>query len=111
MNYLNDIWNHILPLIDWVVFLLVIASGYFIRVTPLLENLSTTKKVLIFSLIITIIYTIAAGVDIGVYVASYFLAFGFHSAIIKMIERMFYNPKTNQSIKKDDGAVIPNKGF
>lgn len=96
MNFLNDVWQHLLPMINWVVFVLVIASGYFIRATPILKKWSTTTKVLVFSLMITLIYSIATKVDVGVFVASYFLAFGFHSVILKMLERMFYNPKGTQ---------------
>lgn len=103
MNYLNDIWNYLLPMINWVVFVLVIASGYFIRATPILKKCSTTLKVLVFSLVVTVIYAISTKVNVGVYVASYFLAFGFHSAIIKMVERLFYSPAARARV----GGELP----
>lgn len=96
MNYINDVWNNIQPMINWVVFVLVIASGYFIRATPILKKCSTTLKVLIFSLIVTVIYAISTKLNIGVFIASYFIAFGFHSAILKLLERVF--------VKKDSGT-------
>lgn len=89
MNYLNDIWTNLLPMINWVIFILVIASGYFIRATPILKNCSKTLKVLIFSLIISVSYAVFEKINPGVFIASYFIAFGFHSAILKLIERFF----------------------
>jgi len=97
MDFLNDVWQHLLPMINWVVFVLVIASGYFIRATPMLKRWCTTLKVLVFSLIVTVIYAVSVKLNLGVFVASYFLAFGFHSAILKMLERIFYTPKNAQS--------------
>lgn len=99
MNYLNDIWNNIQPMINWVVFVLVIASGYFIRATPILKKCSTTLKVLIFSLVVTVIYAVSTKLNIGVFIASYFIAFGFHSAILKLIERLFIKKNINASEK------------
>ena len=89
MNFINDIWTNLLPMINWVVFILVIASGYFIRATPILKKCSTTLKVLIFSLVISISYAVFEKLNPGVFIASYFIAFGFHSAILKLIERFF----------------------
>ena len=89
MNYLNDIWTNLLPMINWVIFVLVIASGYFIRATPILKNCSKTLKVLIFSLIISVSYAVFEKINPGVFIASYFIAFGFHNAILKLIERFF----------------------
>lgn len=99
MNYLNDIWTNIQPMINWVVFVLVIASGYFIRATPILKKCSTTLKVLIFSLIVTVIYAISTKLNVGIFIASYFIAFGFHSAILKLIERFFIKKNINTSEK------------
>lgn len=96
MDLLNDVWQHLLLVINWVIFLLVIASGYFVRVTPILKNHSTTIKVLFFSSSVTILYAILTKVDAGTFIASYFIAFGFHSAILKVIER-FLN---KQSLRK-----------
>ena len=48
MNYLNDIWKELLPMINWVIFVLVIGSGYFIRATPILKKISTTEEVVEF---------------------------------------------------------------
>ena len=30
MNFINEIWTNLVPMINWVVFIIVIASGYFI---------------------------------------------------------------------------------
>jgi len=86
-SFFQDVYNYIMPLIDWMVFALVIASGYFVRVTKLLPKKSTTTKVLLSSLFVTVLYTLVQGVPWGMFIASYFLAFGFHSSIIKLIER------------------------
>lgn len=86
-NFINQVYNFIMPLIDWMVFLLVLASGYFVRVTKVLPKLSKTLKILVFSLIVTILYSFASGVEPGIFIASYFIAFGFHSAVLKMFER------------------------
>ena len=91
MSFFNDIWNEIMPNINWAIFILVIASGYFVRVTPILNRCSTTLKVLIFSLSITVLYGFASNINLGVFIVSYFSAFGFHSAIIKLIERYIKN--------------------
>lgn len=90
MGYLNDIWTNLQPMINWVVFVLVIASGYFIRVTPILEKCSTTLKVLIFSLVISVSYAVFEKLNPGMFIASYFIAFGFHSAILKLLERAIF---------------------
>ena len=103
MNYLNDIWTNLLPMINWVIFVLVIASGYFIRVTPMLKNFSKTLKVLIFSLIISLSYAIFEKINPGVFIASYFAAFGFHSAILKLIERFF--TKTLKNVKNRSSLI------
>ena len=83
MNYLNDIWKELLPMINWVIFAIVIGSGYFIRATPILKKISTTLKVFLFSLITTSAYTFYAEIEISIFISSYFISFGFHSAIIK----------------------------
>lgn len=94
MIYLNDIWTDLLPMINWVIFVLVIASGYFIRATPILKKCSTTLKILIFSLITSVSYAVFEKINPGVFIASYFIAFGFHSAILKLIERFFTKSET-----------------
>lgn len=103
MNYLNDIWNYILPMIDWVVFSLVIASGYFIRATPILKKYSTTLKVLLFSLVISLSYAVFEKINPGVFIASYFIAFGFHSAILKLIEGFF--TKTVKNVQNRSSLI------
>ena len=49
MNILFEIKDYIIPFINWVIFLLVITSGYLIRATKLLQIISTTLKVLFTS--------------------------------------------------------------
>jgi hypothetical protein len=108
MNYLNDIWNYLLPMIDWVVFALVIASGYFIRATPILKSLDTTVQVLIISTIVTGIYALTAGLNLGIWVASFFLAFGFHSAVLKLLERLLFPKAKNQARARGIGGELPD---
>jgi hypothetical protein len=101
MEYLDQIFNQILPVIDWVVFFLVITSGYLVRgiKTPKIKKYSTIGKVLVCSLVVSILYSIFAGVNPGKFIASYFIAFGFHTVIIKKIEG-FFVPK-NKSLVGD----------
>lgn len=108
MEYLNDIWNTILPMIDWVVFALVIASGYFIRVTPILKKCSITVKVLVVSSVVTGIYAISTGLNLGIWIASFFLAFGFHSAVLKLLERLLF-PSAIKSEKQSRQSLIGDR--
>lgn len=87
MNYLEEIIKQIQPLVNWAVFVLVIAIGYFVRVTPVLLQHSKTLKIFILSFIITLAYAISEQLSPGVYLVSYFTAFGFHSAILKVLEK------------------------
>jgi hypothetical protein len=110
MNFLNDIWTNLLPVINWVVFIIVIASGYFIRATPILKKCSTTLKVLIFSLVISLSYAVFERLNPGVFIASYFIAFGFHSAILKLIERFFTKSETiKTSARKSRQELIGDR--
>ena len=86
ITVLTDIWNHINESIDWIIFLMVIASGYAIRSFALFKNIPKTRKVIFISLIVTLIYGFIQKIDPGVYVASYFLAFGFHTVLIKWLD-------------------------
>lgn len=106
MNYLDEIFNALLPMVDWLVFALVIASGYFVRATPILKNLSTTVKVLIISTVVTGIYALTAGLNLGIWVASFFLAFGFHSAVLKLLERLLF-PKVKTQARARVGGELP----
>ena len=55
----------------------------------MLKNCSKTLKVLIFSLITSVSYAVFEKINPGIFIASYFTAFGFHSAILKLIEKFF----------------------
>lgn len=100
-NFVNQVYNFIMPLIDWMVFALVLASGYFVRATKLLPKWSKTIKILVFSIIVTLSYSIANDVESGVFIASYFMAFGFHSAILKLLERAI-----SKIVKKEDPGIV-----
>ena len=113
MELLNEIWQHINPLIDWVVFALVIALGYLVKVANLLTSVlpkhSNTLKILVFSLIVTVLYSYFQGISVGKFIASYFLAFGFHSAILKLIERKLFPNSQILNSKTIGGSIPPKK--
>ena len=113
MELLNEIWQHINPLIDWMVFALVIALGYLVKVANLLTGIlpeySNTLKILLFSLIVTVLYSYFQGISGGKFIASYFLAFGFHSAILKLIERKLF-PSAAHKEAKLSNIVGPRPG-
>jgi len=88
MNY-TEILTQIQGSINWIVFALVIASGYFVRATPILKNYSTTSKLLTISFVTVALYVYFAKVDVAVAIASYFITVGFHTLIIKQLERRF----------------------
>lgn len=88
MNY-TEILTQIQGSINWIVFALVIASGYFVRATPILKKHSTTSKLLLFSFVTVALYVYFAKVDVAVAIASYFITVGFHTLIIKQLERRF----------------------
>lgn len=96
---LTDIWEHINSSIDWVIVLLVISSGYVLGRIDFTRKLlfkSQTLRVIAVSLGVTLIYAIFTVVPAGKYIASYFIAFGFHTVIIKWIDRRV-NRSTNPS--------------
>ena len=74
--------------INWTIFSLVISSGYFIRVTPILKKYTTTTKVFIFSFLIVFLYVYFAKIETSTIISSYFIAIGFHSVIIKQFEKI-----------------------
>ena len=87
---LTDVWSHIQEAINWVIVLLVISSGYLGRnqlFRTLTKITSQTARVVIISLIVTVGYTFFAKISASVFIASYFFAFGFHTVIIKFVER------------------------
>lgn len=93
IKVVSDIYNYLIPIIDWMVFILVIAIGYLVRGANLLPKWSNTLKIFVFSFVVTLSYSYFSEVNMGKFIASYFLAFGFHSAILKIIERKISNSK------------------
>ena len=86
-----DIWTHINEGVNWIVFLLVIASGYASRSISLFNDVKKITKVLVFSFVSTFIFAIYAKVDPGTYIASYFLAFGFHTVLMRWMDSKLLN--------------------
>ena len=103
MIIFQEIKDYIIPFIDWIVFLLVITSGYVIRATKLFPKVSTTLKVLITALVVTVSYSVSVDVKLGVFIASFFLAFGFHGAVLKLLELLFN--KVKRYLKNDKNSL------
>lgn len=106
MENLN-IFNLILSKIDIAVFLLVIASGYFIRAVPIFK--SQTLNVLFISLLVVSIYVFFSKTKLDVVVLTYFATVGFHSLIIKLIERKFTSNKIDHKLGSNKSDLIGSR--
>jgi len=88
---LTDIWTQINTSIDVVLMITIIAVGYIFGRTALASALfpkwHTTAKVLIVAVPVTILYTYFQKVAPGIAIASFFIAFGFHTVVLKYIDR------------------------
>lgn len=92
---LTDIWAHLKDTIDFTIVCIVIASGYLLargRVGfAFFGRISQTLRVILISLPLTLAYGLSRDVDFGTMVASYFISFGFHSVVLKFIDKLVKN--------------------
>jgi hypothetical protein len=112
MNLLNrvltDIWEHLYATIDFTIVVVVIASGYILARNPITRailNKSKTFRVAVVSLFVGGLYSYFAGIDVGVFIASWVFAFGFHTIAIKWIDNKFKT--TNPEIKPPQKTTNP----
>ncbi len=97
----NDIWSSINENIEWAIVIIVWAGGYGIRLLKILPKWSTTIKVALASLLLTVIYALVEKTPIGLALVSYVFAFGFHTLVIKWIDRKISN-KIGGELPDDD---------
>jgi len=79
--------------VNWIIVLLVFIVGYLSRLIPLVVIKTNRLQIVILTIVFTITYTIIFKVPIVVAITSYLLAFGFHSSLIKLIERYVFKIK------------------
>lgn len=93
MDILSEIWGQVFSLINWAIFSIVIAIGYLARKKSISGPFNTTYAIIISTFIVTLAYTLITRESGGTFIVSYFVAIGFHSAIIKQIEKWLKIPK------------------
>jgi ABC-type transport system involved in cytochrome bd biosynthesis fused ATPase/permease subunit len=87
MEMFKEIVSFAEPFINWMVFGLVIVSGWFITSVKFCGRCGKTFKVMVISLIVTGFYAYSYKLHLGKYVASWFMAFGVHTTIIKFLQQ------------------------
>lgn len=80
-----NFWQAINDNISYIVVLLVVTSGYIVRWLKVFPQFSTTLKIALLGCIVSIVYTLLSDVTISQWLVSYFVAFGFHTVIIKKL--------------------------
>jgi len=78
-------WNAINENINFIVVLIVITAGYMVRWINILPYWNKTLKIAIIGLVVSLIYILIEGVSASQWLVSYFVAFGFHSLILKKL--------------------------
>ncbi|AUC13837.1 hypothetical protein BTO06_01130 [Tenacibaculum sp. SZ-18] len=93
----TELVDSVISNINVMIVLLVITSGWFVHKVPIVFVKSKTLKIIVFSLIVTIPYAISLKVGLGKYIASYWIAFGFHTTILKFLERYIKSKMINEN--------------
>lgn len=79
--------------INWIIFLLVIVVGYASRLMPLVVFKSTRLQILVLTVLFTVTFMLIFKIALVVTITSFLLAWGFHSSIIKLIEKYVFKVK------------------
>tara|TARA_R110000772_G_scaffold153261_1_gene264249 strand:+ start:19376 stop:19708 length:333 start_codon:yes stop_codon:yes gene_type:complete len=84
---LTDIWGSLNENFNWIIFIMVIAVGYGVRLTPIGKGIPLSLRIFMVTAILGGFYAFYESVEPGVFIASYFTPLGLHSFFIKYLER------------------------
>jgi len=76
--------------VNWIIFILVIVSGYAARLISFSVFKSKRLQILAVTVVATIIYALIFKVSVVIVLTSYLLARGLHSSIIALIEKYIF---------------------
>ena len=103
-----EIWDVVKEQIDWIIVLVTIISGYFIRAFPMFKQYKKINRVVITSLIVTIAYTYLREIDAGKWLVSWFMSFGLHTVFINWLDKKIFKTVNPVILPPKDGEDTVN---